>query len=396
MAKGKVNQKGFTLMEVLVSIAIVGIIFLPLLSVFSDSAKINNITAKNMQRSTTAAQSVMEEFRAYSTIEEIVNLYEDTANNGGKMMRTDSTFRNEYKSSVKAADDTFNNTKYYFLKKGIESDGKNYNARITVDTSKYQTLNDVGLPMIESLGAGSTIMACEKDDQIQSVLEDLVNNPNYAGYTKNQLANKLKKIICIEITDTAKVDEHSPELISEGMVRVKIYNKYELDGSSLPIDFEPLYNEEVVLENLKGIYLFYNYEMYSDTENIFQEIQIDINNTRTTLDQYKFSFYGLCQQVYSVGSGSSHTTDINAYLASKNVKPVIDVSTNASGIGIFSNINYTLLNGSSVIDKIGEDIDNIVREEKIQRLAEVTVEIYDNEDTTYGKPVATLTSTRGE
>ena len=396
MAKSKVNQKGFTLMEVLVSIAIVGIIFLPLLSAFSDSAKINNISAKKLQRSTTAAQTVMEEIRSYDSIETLVNLYEDTANNGGKMMRTDETFHNAYTSSIKANDGTFNNKKYYFVKKGIESDGKKFNARITVDTSKYQTLNDEGVPVIESLGAGSTIMASEQADQIQSVLQDLANNDKYASYSVNQLANNLKKIIHIEISDTAIDAATGMNMISDGMVRVKIQNVYKISigGSTETFsDFEPLYNEEVVLENLKGIYLFYNYEMYSDTENIFQEIELDVNYNHTTLDKNNFTFYGLCQQVYTVNNKTSQTTDIDNFLASKNVKPEI---INNTDIDIFSNINYSENVNGATRDGIGEDMDNIVREEKIQRLAEVTVEVYESEDTTYSKPIATLTSTRGE
>ena len=65
------------------------------------------------------------------------------------------------------------------------------------------------------------------------------------------------------------------------MVRVTIYDEYSMDGSiagcEKKIQSAYLYNEEVVYEKLKGIYLFYNYDVYNTTTNIFQGIDINVN-----------------------------------------------------------------------------------------------------------------------
>ena len=61
------RTKGFTLMEVMVSIAIVGILFLPMLSFFSHAVKIN-VASKNMQRANAVGQSVIEEVKQYKNL----------------------------------------------------------------------------------------------------------------------------------------------------------------------------------------------------------------------------------------------------------------------------------------------------------------------------------------
>ena len=57
-------------------------------------------------------------------------------------------------------------------------------------------------------------------------------------------------------------------------------------------------------------------------------------------------------------------------------------------LSIFSNLNYAV-NGDA---KTKESMDNIVKNETIQRLAKVTVTIYDEDN----KKCTTMTSTRGE
>ena len=201
MTNNKINTKGFTLMEVLVSIAMVGILFTPMLTFFSHSTN-TNVNAKNMQRVNTVGQSVMEEVRSYDTIADMVSVYQDTTNTD--LVRTESDFRKKCTTAIKNADGTYANTKYYFVRNGLESDGKKYRAEITVDTDAYRHLNDKEVPVISSLGSGSTVMVAEIDETMNALYE---YQSRYHAKTGNDisletLAAKLNKKIKVDITDT--------------------------------------------------------------------------------------------------------------------------------------------------------------------------------------------------
>lgn len=399
MTNNKINTKGFTLMEVLVSIAMVGILFTPMLTFFSHSTK-TNINAKNMQRANTVAQSVMEEVRSYDTIADMVSIYQDTTNTN--LVRTESDFKKKYTASIKKADGTFENTKYYFVRNGLESDGKEYKAEITVDTDTYRHLNDTEVPVISSLGSGSTVMAAEIDETMNALYEYQSRYHSKTGkdISLETLASKLTKKIKVDITDTT---DASGVEVSDDMVRVTIYDEYSMDGSIAGCDKKIqsayLYNEEVVYEKLKGIYLFYNYDVYNTTTNIFQGIDINVNYAKHPDWKCDYGLFAICQKVYSINSSNtSYTGDemdkfADQYGSRSQITKNItiegnDHSSDINMLSIFSNLNYAV-NGDS---KTKESMDSIVKNQSIQRLAKVTITIYDKDN----KKCTTITSTRGE
>lgn len=408
MTRVKMNTKGFTLMEVLISIAMVGLLFAPMLNFFSHSAKIN-VNAKNMQRANTVAQSVMEEVRSYETIADMVATYEDTKNSD--LIRTkDKYFKigEPYSAPVVASGGGFINDKYYFVHKGLKNDGKEYTAKITVDTTKYQQLNNTEIPVISSLGSGSTVMAAEKDETQKTLYEYQSryhsapeNNGN--SISLEALAEKLQKRIKVKINDTAE---------SDTMVQVTIYNEYSITenwaGCTEPIQSEYLYNEEVVYEKLKGIYLFYNYDMYvgSNIKNILQGIDVEVNYNHHSGWKCDYALYAICQKVFDASKEpddpSSDITDRAEAEPSIGdlVRPTIkkrimipnNLSDDTNNVPIISNFKYYLDTG--IITEKGEDSmdDKLVKKEKIQRLSEVTIEVCDSN----GKSCVVVTSTRGE
>ena len=87
------------------------------------------------------------------------------------------------------------------------------------------------------------------------------------------------------------------------------------------------------------------------------------------------------------------STLISGRNITKNIKiGGTDRSANKNYIPVFSNFAYTLSAGGSSEHKNAEDMDSIIKTEKVQRLSEVTVQIYDSE----GEMCVELKSTRGE
>lgn len=389
-------------MEVLISIAMVGILFMPLLTFFSHSSKLN-INAKNLQRATTVAQSVMEEVRAYDTIHEMCENYEDSTNtqlkrvsdfgvgshtvSGGALLTVDALGNKGYEQD-----------KYYFKRTGIVSDGKTYSAQIEVDTTAYDKLNKDGVAVISSLGSGSTAMAVELNETMSALYEFQSRNWSKGGnVTLDKLVSELKKTIKISITD----ESADPSVaISDGMMHLRIYNEYTIADTSIPGCDTPilsanLYNEEVVYEKLKGIYIFYNYDVYQENTDILQGIDVDVNFSKSEHDKCNFTIYALCQKVYSVDSAKSFVDEeMNTYMTTKPVSTKINQNIKVGGvsssdvINVFSNFNYSV-NGNTGLK---EDMNNIITREPIQRLARVTVTVFDENN----KQVAELISTRGE
>ena len=69
--KRKLNNRGFSLVEVLVAIVILAIISLPVLSTFSNAARIN-ARARRTENANTAINNIIEEAKTMS-LENLVN-----------------------------------------------------------------------------------------------------------------------------------------------------------------------------------------------------------------------------------------------------------------------------------------------------------------------------------
>lgn len=416
------HRKGFTLMEVLVSIALVGILFTPLLTFFSNSNRVN-VNAKKMQRANTVAQHVMEEVRSYGTIEEMCRLYQDPLNNkkgyyrvkessgSGSSSLYNTGEKNLCKDNILKDDGTFANTKYSFVRKEIESDGKKYSANIDVDTSVYQALNDTSLPVIRSLGAGSTVMAAESGTN-SATMNALTNYYEKSRYMDmNILTKNLRKTIKVSITDTVP-DSHGNNMVTEDMLRVKVSIEYSMEsndgitGCDGVVYGEVLYNEEVVYEALRGIYIFYNYDVYNDSQDIFQGIDVNVEYKQPEHSTWEtdFKIYAIGQKVFSVNNDKNYEDEeldtylgVNGFVRTRIKQSVTKGTTTTIGdnlIPVFSNFPYSKYNGGTWNSYNGNGMKDMMndQQEKIQRLAAVTITLFDEE----GNVCTTITSTRGE
>ena len=406
------HTKGFTLIEVLVCIAMVGILFAPLLTFFPGSLRSNN-GAKNMQRANAVAQKIVEEVRAYDSIAAMCS---DTINltrtdEYGNVCTDDIYNRSPIYDGSDVSYNPFNNETYYFVRNMVESDGQRYVAKIKVDTSGYARKEVQDVPMLASLGSDSTIMAMEKDET-KSVINKYQHKYMQATGTtisKKDIAKELKKTVKIGVTDSAP--NNGVETIPDGMVRVQIYNAYSMK-SSMPgcgeaIVSDMLYNEEVKYEDLKGIYLFYNYDVYYNQDiltNIEVDVKYPIHGSAWKID---YKLYAICQGICNYednnGDGELYTeqtsTTMMDYANAKGLYAHFSAKYNNSlieNMPIWSNFKAKILrsDGVATIETGWKAMDEIVSYIKEQRLADITVSLYKEDD--LSKAVVEITSTRGE
>lgn len=394
-------------------IAMVGILFTPMLTLFSHSLK-TNVNSKDMQRATTLTEQVMEEVRSYTSTQAMVN---DTT----KWTRTQANFTDAIADNVLTdTNGTYKNETYYFVMNNLKSDNKDYKAHITVDCKKYHGDDTVSkrelsnLPILESLDSDNSVLAVEANEtaEVLNIFQQkYISTHGGATITIEELAKHLEKTIKVNIVDSAK--DNGVEIIPDNMVRVQVYNEYKITGIGFneTITSDRIYNDVVYYDNLTSVYLFYSYDMYQTTGDILQGIDIDVSFTKTEHAAWDadFTFYAVYQHAMIFDENGNHiaTGDEEQVLdgqmhpkIKRKIKGSYVSTSNQNTMPIISNLAYRIYNGSTYEENAQTAqtaIDDFVKTESVQRFADVKVELYSKNDLmcTLESTVA-MGSSRGE
>lgn len=168
----KQDNRGLTLVELLIAVALLAVVVTPLFEAFYVSAK-NNKKAGNTFRATTVAQNLMEGMEGY-TLEEICGQFTKSAlyrpdfsiypKLPGDYWETDAAGTNRITSGqwknngtewgFDFAGQTTN--RYFFCIKGIEEGGVSYDARVILNASGYRYLTNPGASEADKEAAKKT------------------------------------------------------------------------------------------------------------------------------------------------------------------------------------------------------------------------------------------------
>ena len=395
MTKTKKNQSGFTLIEVLLSMAMLMVIVVPLLSYFSNNAKYNH-RAKIHQRSITVGEKIMEEVKSFSTIKELTDYYAGAVADTG-IASTDKY----YDSSIGVIRDGSgyvfaNQSKYTYWKKGVKSDKGEFNVKITVNpgtdgeghsnpdgNSEYININNQGTVAITSLTLSNTAVA-KDDDFIKNCAINHFKNLNMAsGGSGDDAAVQasLKKTYYIDINGS-RIDKPGT-LDEKRYVVIKITVKYTSTLSGCTGDdkaytatiFNGLETDE---EKMTGIYLFYNYEYNASVDVNFNSYTSHAENVKLP----NAKIYAICQNA-----------DANPDTSSQELPVTISGTSTYTYKNVFSNIKSDV----GGIEQPAQPMDEMVGTTFVQRISDITVEVYPIENGVQAaSPRVTLTSTRGE
>lgn len=400
------NQKGFSLIEVIVSMAMLAIIVVPLLSYFVSSTQYN-ARQKNKQNATFLAQSIIEECKD-KTLTDIARSFHitddtkmekgftivDSASIGGHTSNIQEVYGDHTpitdatKDSYDEATDKFVNStdgKLYYAIYNIQRDGNKYDALITMDTNltagNYTTINNQPRTDVYTLNAPKNIAAVESSqnslalNQMMSLNADACRQMNDAhqgeeGYVQkipedsSTVLNALNRIMVIDLEADAGVTEHTG--------KAKIYYKYYCHNNTTGTDIlgcastsstaiqvdPPLYNESVNLDKLEGIYLFYTQLNSVDQVELYVK---DVIPARIK----PFNLYLLCQAQNSASNDLPPNSKLNITTKTSNYTQVVK--------HLYSNISM----GSLSLDGVTQGFDsNYVNQSVSPRMINLQVDVY--------------------
>ena len=239
------NHRGFSLIELLICIAILGIVVAPLLNHFVTAARVN-VSAEQIQRETAIAQSFVEEIKdksieaiaieyAYSASADKKELIKDSVN-GGYTEATDYNRSCKRTAVVNDAGEIEyqyeliekSSEPYYFIKKGVTN---GYDALITIDASRYlSTVNAKEMPhitevnqernalFIENMETSSAIASLYADHLAYhaQLMEDNRDNPTFVPpprYTAEDIKKGLARNIKFSLIKNETTYEVSMEYV---------------------------------------------------------------------------------------------------------------------------------------------------------------------------------------
>ncbi len=356
--KDKFEKKnhGFTLVEVIVSLALLGIISVALSQYFSSSITTNS-QARRVQRASLANQMVLEEIRGTKTLADIAANPEMTE----LVLTTGGAFQVATTPSWDGST-LVDKGKYYFLR-NIVIDDVPYKVLITIDDLPYQEeiasgpkYNKLQIPQINAIGGDENAVFIDDESYNLAALyffyEKYINLSPMLDRSEDDIRASMVRKLIIEMND-----------IGDDKVSVSAHFLYTsnidlLNGISTTSD--PLYEETFLKSEFKNMYYFY-YPTLDDTEVI----------SITNAAMMNLSFYVVCQD-----PSESRNAEIRGY--------------NLGTIDVHSNVNYE--KGLST----NNDKKLILTDDK-KRFTKVIVQAFRGiDDITTDNIISEMETTRGE
>ena len=249
------SNAGFSLLEVILSMAILAILSIPLMSYFTQSMKYNAKMA-DKQHASHLAQEVMENLKNQP------NLAQNVAVSGFDVpyLAAKNYVKTAYTPAAPGGTATGGTVEYYGQADAI---GEKYDVRVSVSTNNAENVSKV--PQVDGIDGTVDVIALE-NGQLQNALiyfssknRGYADEHNILAMSRDAICAKLHRTISI----TVKADYVTVECFyrCEGVDGVAADDKYQCSN----------YAEEDI-ENVKHIYLMY--KVHQNTDEI--ELRCDV------------------------------------------------------------------------------------------------------------------------
>lgn len=365
------SDKGFSLVEVVVSMAILAILTLTLLNYFSNSVRYNSKMSRN-QKATLLAQEMMEELKAQDTLIQkkagtdeysVPYLLDKNFNVAENTLNTEDSITGKIKGTGK-------------IKLIGEADniGKNYDEVITLSTEKKaqdKSNKECGY------NNANSVMAVDngQDDEAfahfkMKYMAECDNKNVSASLNDEDIRERMQREIVIEI-DNNPTDAN--------IVGVKYKYSYKAKAGDSPSYSVPDYEVYVirkqrVMKKNDEIELYLLYHTFNENDSL----SVDKSKLTTPFNT-SYGFHLLCQNKKSTGNKIKLNTLDNDNTLDNTIYTNLD-SSDIVGVSTQINNEEDKLNISSV------------------NIADITIEVYEKGKAkeSGAKPYLTISGTKGE
>ena len=312
--KKKQNNRGFTLVELIIAVAVLGIVISPLIANFIQSGRLNKRARVNLD-ATNMAQDIMEGASAYSA-EEFIKLFQkgDTLS-GSLLPNALSTYESHGECSASwdynpdyfhytpsgnagtlqyvksgTTDPDLSLTDYYFLVKGVEQgNNKNkYDLRFHLNTSLPINTNAKSVANIAKINGAYDSSVNVNSDELQQVASEFKTKSSKAGVDVSRFIEDMYRTITIDIKDTDGTGTNYTVAVNRNYA-IKDPNRQNdlgLTASNASIDKITANVSNVQSNQLpRSIYLYYE-GMPKSTESKRKDHIVVKNNTGKEMTVY--------------------------------------------------------------------------------------------------------------
>lgn len=417
--KPKLNNQGFTLVEVVLAMAILGLVFVPLMQYFSESLKHSALAARR-QQATMMAQQITEQLKAGDALITkgdsgyAVNtkyVYDSSTNPSGFVLSDNTIDASSGKGKVK-------------LSKSV----KDFDVVVELDTDL--SLNAVKQTIVYGIDDSKDLLAVEREQQTQAlfyfmainnsyVAEQLIADPtaSLTPLTALEVENLMTRTIHMSIDK--EVD--SSVTPSKTYYLLKVYYEYscenlrvdkdgnnELDESGNPIvdTIESDYLLDAKTDKFTNVYLLYDRMVERDSDGTVTQMKKDTMyvdmDSSINVSECDMVLCLICQNL-SEGTSfqSAYTFDIKA----PDTLGAGRIAGNSKLTSARSNIMTKYVDKSGVETNTGIitnstvsgfDTKPLTDQGELIRLVNMTVSVYKSGHTSTDAPFTVLNTTKGE
>lgn len=404
MCKERDENKGFSLVELLVCVAILAMISIPLLNSFLVAGRTNE-KAKIIQRTTTLAQNIMETVKSQSLSE--LKTVIATSN----LVRLNLSNPYDITNSYTTVQEDSVNGRYEYCIKRVKEGNEEYDVYISLDSALYKTglgsvQNNYQMPKITNL-QGDKIAVIDPDGHsaIWNSYKDAEGNTIYSKDTSSNMDNTIVTyfynlhLAYIDLL-TIQNQENGTNIVPDPytLEEIKSYIKKETTVVATN-DTKPdgsVDNSVINITSKIEYSIDASYHVTADTLGLHTEYQVYSKTFKTTdgtnpLEKI-YLFYSksdlLSDDVVVIKNNTVNSTDFN--LVGQSVDVVkLDCYDPANAWKLVSNVDNVLVPGRVVNSEL------VTSEDPIDRLFEVKVEVYRSDSgIRTGKKYSELLSTK--
>lgn len=249
------SNAGFSLLEVILSMAILAILSIPLLSYFTQSMKYNAKMA-DKQHASNLAQEVMENLKNQP------NLVQNADASGFDVpyLEAENYVKTAYTPAAPGSTATGGTVEYYGQADAI---GEKYDVRVSVSTNQAENVSKV--PQVDGIDGAVDVIALE-NGQLQDAL-NYFSSKNMGYADEHKISALSTDAICANLHRTMSIT------VKADYVTVECFYRCEgVDGVDAADQYQCSNYAEEDIENVEHIYLMY--QVFQNTDEI--ELRCDV------------------------------------------------------------------------------------------------------------------------